>query len=258
MPEMLQEQILKTNLLGYAINGNLLIDAISLEFTSGQLHGILGPNGSGKSTLLKTLSGIWKPTSGTVLWNNKSLIKENRQAISRIISLVPQNPLVYFDFLVEEIVAMGRYAHDSRYWATSQKDLLQHALMVVDAWHLRSRRITCLSHGERQRVYIARALVTEAPILLLDEPTASLDIRHQIEIWQLLQRLTAEGKIVIISTHDIAIAEKYCHKLAVLNQGKCIACGTFPSIMTPGLLQSVFGVRSVQKVSETDYSKVFF
>ncbi|MBA3815827.1 MAG: ABC transporter ATP-binding protein [Parachlamydiaceae bacterium] len=242
----MQKNTLKTDLLSYAINGNFLIENISLEFTPGLVHGILGPNGSGKSTLLKNLSGIWKATSGSILWNHSSLLMENRQAASRIISLVPQNPQVNFDFLVEDIVAMGRYAHDSRYWATPQKNLLQNALEMVDAWHLRSRRITCLSHGERQRVYIARALVTEAPILLLDEPTASLDIRHQIEIWQLLKRLAHEGKIVIVSTHDILVAERYCDKIAVLNRGKCIANGAFETIMTPELLLNVFEVSSIR------------
>lgn len=236
---------LKTHSLSYSINSNFLINDVSLEFTAGQLHGILGPNGSGKSTLLKTISGIWKPTSGNILWNDHSLMAESRQDISRTISLVPQNPQVHFDFSVEDIVAMGRYAHNSRYWANSQKDLMEHTLKLVDAWHLRARRITCLSQGERQRVYIARALVTEAPILLLDEPTASLDIRHQIEIWQLLQRLAEEGKIVIVSTHDIAIAERYCHQIAVLNQGRCVANGSFQSIITQELLQNVFGVRTI-------------
>lgn len=112
---MHNKQTLTTHSLSYAINANFLIDDISLDFTSGQLHGILGPNGSGKSTLLKTLSGIWKQTSGSILWNHKPLIVESRQVISRTISLVPQNPQIHFDFLVEDIVAMGRYAHDSRY-----------------------------------------------------------------------------------------------------------------------------------------------
>jgi iron complex transport system ATP-binding protein len=239
---MQKKQTLEIQSLSYAIKDNFLINNISLEFTSGQLHGIIGPNGSGKSTLLKTLSGIWRLSSGNILWNNSSLMMASRQVVSCTISLVPQNPQVQFDFSVEDIVAMGRYAHDPHYWTTSQKELLQQALTVVDAWHLRSRRITCLSQGERQRVYIARALVTEAPILLLDEPTTSLDIRHQIEIWQLLERLANDGKIVIVSTHDIAFAERYCHNMAILNHGKCIAHGKFSSIMTPEILKDVFGV----------------
>lgn len=228
--------------LCYSVDGKSLIDHISLEFSAGCLHGILGPNGSGKSTLLKTLAGIWTPTSGSIFWNEKTLLTQDRQSISRTITLVPQNPQIHFDFLVEDIVAMGRYPHDTRFWEKTEERLLQDALTIVDAWHLRGRRVNCLSHGERQRVYIARALITESPILLLDEPTASLDIRHQIEIWQLLLRLVEDGKIVIVTTHDLSIAERYCHQVAVLNQGKCIGNGKFSSVMTPTLLKEVFGV----------------
>lgn len=236
------KNLLKTTSLTYILKTIPLIQDISLDFFAGEVHGILGPNGSGKSTLLKNLSGIWKHTSGSILWNGSPLPVENRQAMSRLLSLVPQNPQVHFDFLVEDIVAMGRYAYDSKYWTTSQKDLMQYALEKVDAWHLRSRRINRLSQGERQRVYIARSLVTEAPILLLDEPTSSLDIRHQIEIWELLRHLASEGKVVIVCTHEIGIVQRYCDKLSVLNQGKCVASGEFKDVMAPRLLLDVFGV----------------
>lgn len=246
------KQTLITQSLSYSINNTPLIEDVSLEFSSGLLHAILGPNGSGKSTLLKTLAGIWKQTRGNILWNNQSLMKENRQTISRTISIVPQNPQIHFDFLVKDIVAMGRYSHHSKYWTDAHKDLLEQALTLVDAWHLRAKRVTCLSQGERQRVYIARALMTEAPILLFDEPTASLDIRHQIEIWQLLQSLAIQGKIVIVSTHDIAHASQYCQQLAVLNHGRCIASGQFHEVMTAELFKNVFGIRWLDYFSKND------
>lgn len=233
---------LLTRSLCYAVDGSSLIQEISLEFSTGCLHGILGPNGSGKSTFLKTLAGIWKPSSGKVLWNGEELHEKERQYISCTISLVPQNPRPQFDFIAEDIVAMGRYSHGKAYWDTREKPLVEKALQAVDAWHLRSRRITCLSQGERQRVYIARALATEAPVLVLDEPMTSLDIRHQLEIWQLLQKLVEQGKMVIITTHDLAIAEHYCQQIAVLNQGRCIGSGSFRELMTASLLQRVFGV----------------
>lgn len=228
--------------LKYAIDGKPLLTDLSLEFIGGQLHGILGPNGSGKSTLLRLLSGIWKPSGGEILWNGAPLLVKDRQSISRTVSLVPQQPHTAFDFLVEDIVAMGRYAYDRCYWHAAEEPVVYEALRMVDAWHLRRRPVNQLSYGERQRVYIARALVTESPIMLLDEPTASLDIQHQLEIWQLLQHLVERGKIVIITTHDLAIAERYCHQVAVLNHGRCVANGPFSALMTPGLLQEVFGV----------------
>lgn len=237
---------LLTRCLSYSLEGKHLIKDITLEFASGSLHAILGPNGSGKSTFLKTLAGILTPSSGTVIWQEETLLEKDRQFISRTISFVPQTPRPQFDFTVEDMVAMGRYAHGKPYWNAIDKPLIEEALTAVDAWHLRYRRITCLSQGERQRVYIARALATESPILVMDEPMTSLDIRHQLEIWHLLKGLVENGKIVIITTHDLAIAEHYCSRIAVLNQGKCIGCGSFPELMTESLLQYVFGVGEIE------------
>jgi iron complex transport system ATP-binding protein len=235
-------QTLTARHLCYATDGKKLLNDISLEFTDGCLHAILGPNGSGKSTLLKILTGIWERTSGTVWWNGSSLLSLKRQEISRIISLVPQNPQPSFDYLVEDLVAMGRYPFDTHYWNAKDEPLVQQALESVDVWHLKKRRVNQLSFGERQRVYIARALVTESPILLLDEPTASLDIRHQLEIWNLLRSFVAKGKIVAVTTHDLTVAERYCDQVAILNQGSCVAKGEPTSLLTSELLQNVFGI----------------
>lgn len=244
----MQQKLTASNLC-YSIGNKKLLEDVSLELAGGCLHAILGPNGSGKSTLLKVLTGIWKLSSGTVAWEGQSLLSQKRQEISRIISLVPQNPQPSFDFLVEDIVAMGRYTYNTRYWNAKDEPLVHEVLRSVDAWHLRHRKVNHLSYGERQRVYIARALVTESPVLLLDEPTAGLDIRHQLEIWNLLQRLTAKGKIIAITTHDLTIAERYCGNVFVLNEGRCVGSGEFSSVMTPDVFGEVFGI------SEVDYPK---
>ena len=199
--------------------------------------GFDGPNGSGKSTFLKALTGIWPPTSGEVLWKGEKLLEKNRQEISKTISLVPQHSPLPFEFTVTEVVSMGRYAHQDL-----GSSLVDRALITVDAWHLKERRMNHLSFGERQRVFIARALVTESPILLLDEPASSLDIRHQLEIWQLLHKLKAEGKVVVITTHDLAATKRFCDEIALLSQGKCLAKGPFQKVMTPEILKEVFGV----------------
>ncbi len=215
---------------------------VFLVFEPGFLYGILPTNGSGKSTLLKTLSRTWAPTRGHLSWQGKNLLHFSRLEMSRTISLVPQNPALYFDFSVYDMVAMGRYPHGSR--SLEAQNIIEEMLMQVDVWHLRNQCLSQLSGGERQRVYIARALATQAPILLLDEPTSHLDLRHQLEIWQLLCGLARKGKLVIAAVHDLSAAQRYCDRLAILHQGRCQATGPYESVMHPQLLQSVFGIRT--------------
>ena len=214
----------------------IFLNNISLSFEPGKLHGILGPNGAGKSTFLKTLAGIWKPTSGKVLWKKENLLDKPRSLISQIVSLVPQNPQSAFSFTVEEMVAMGRYSlkHNLK--------VIQNSLEAVNAWQFRHVPITELSQGEKQRVYIARALATEAPILLLDEPTTSLDICHQITVWQLLQQIAANGKVVIATMHDLQAAKLYCDKVTIIHRGEFVASGKFADILTPSVMQQVFNL----------------
>lgn len=215
-----------------------LIRRISLKFYPGRLFAILGPNGSGKSTLFKAMAKIWRPTFGQVYWQGAPLHQMDRGQISRTLTLVPQAVPIHFDFSVREMVEMGRYVH-------SDSGDIESALKTVDAWHLVDRQITHLSIGERQRIYIARALMTESPILLLDEPSSNLDIKHQIEIWHLLQSLARQGKIVIVATHDVAGVKRYCDDAAILNQGRCIAHGTTAEVLTQDLLAAVFGVAEI-------------
>lgn len=226
--------------LSYRIHKRSLINHVSLTFTPGILYGILGPNGSGKSTLLKAMSRIWNPTEGELHWQGNNLLQLSRLEMSRTLSLVPQNPQIYFDYSVSHMVLMGCYSHGTR----SQKayDRMEEALEKVNASHLRDRPVSQLSGGERQKVYIARALATQAPILLLDEPTSHLDLRHQLEIWQLLRSMSQEGKLVIVAVHDLLTARRFCDQLIVLHQGRCWASGSYHEVMTPNLLNEVFGV----------------
>lgn len=239
--------MLRAESLNYSIDNRELIRDISLDFAPGTLYCIVGPNGSGKTTFLKLLTGIWTPTSGRVLWNGQDLLKQPRRTISRTISFVAHHTPVEFDFSVLEVVAMGRYPHPP---STLKDDMIESSLHKVDAWHLRNRRIGQLSHGEKQRIWIARALATESSILLLDEPTTSLDIRHQLEIWQLLRQLIDSGRVIIVTTHDLVAAQRFCDEIAVLHQGRCVATGSFAKTLTPELLETVFGV-----VLETDNGK---
>lgn len=248
--------MLQAKCLSYAIDNKLLIRDINIDFHTGSLYGILGPNGSGKSTLLKTLTGIWKPASGFVLWNKEDLLAQSRNEISRTVALVPQNPQVNFDFSVTDMVAMGRYPYRIHRQSAEKMDLLEHVLKTVDVHHLRDRSILKLSHGERKRVYIARALITESPILLLDEPASGLDIKHQIEIWLLLKRLVQKGKIIAVTTHDLAATERYCDQVAIMHGGRCIAQGSSEEVFTHDLLEKVFGVKECEDCRSKHYDIV--
>jgi iron complex transport system ATP-binding protein len=230
---------LRVENLTYRLKNHLLISNISLQFNAGGLYGILGPNGSGKTTFLKNLSGIWTPSNGKIFWDEKPLFNLTRKEISRIISFVPQTAYVPFDYSVFDIVEMGLYAHENK---ECRQDFIQDVLLQVDAWHLRDRFLLQLSSGERQRVYIARALATEAPIILLDEPTSHLDLRHQIDIWKLLSKLASNNKIVVASLHDLKAAKHYCNEVAILHHGNCIAAGTYSDMMTEELMQQVFDI----------------
>lgn len=240
--------------LTYRLKQRALIEKIDLDFRPGILYGILGPNGSGKSTLLKTVSRIWNPTEGTLLWQEKDLLQFSRLEMSRTLSLVPQNPPLYFDFNVQQMVSMGRYPYGCR--TPEAYEQIGHALRIVDAWHLRDRTIAQISGGERQRVYIARALATQAPILLLDEPTSYLDLRHQLEIWELLKMLVKSGKLVIVAVHDLLAARRFCDELVVLQGGRCKAAGSYEQCMTPGLLQEVFGVEQQELAGQTHFKTI--
>ncbi|MDP1835841.1 MAG: ABC transporter ATP-binding protein [Chlamydiales bacterium] len=231
--------MLQTQGLTYRIGSKKLISDVTLTFRPGKLHGILGPNGSGKSTFLKTLAGIWKPSAGQVLWHGENLHLKERRAISQTMSLVPQQYPVSFDFSVLDLVGMGRYP----YGGTGKNcPIVERVLHQVDAWHLKDRLVTQVSQGERQRILIARALATESPILLLDEPTANLDLRHQAQIWMLLRDLVDHGKVVLVTLHDLHATRNYCDNSIVFDSGRCVAEGLPSDILSPTLLHDVFQI----------------
>ncbi len=186
-----------------------VLEDVSFIAEKGECIGIIGPNGSGKSTLLKTLSKILKPSSGKVVLCDKELERYSAKELAKNMAVVPQDTNIDFDFTCLEVVLMGRNPHMKRFELEGKKDMdiARESMVLTNTWHLRERPLTEISGGERQRVIIARALAQEPSVLLLDEPVSHLDINHQIEILDLVERLKKErGLVVIVVLHDLNLA----------------------------------------------------
>lgn len=230
------------------------LDHVSFHVDAGEIFGIVGPNGSGKSSLLKILSGLLPASEGDVRLGGLSLRKRSQTDIARIVAVVPQEYVQVFPFTVAETVLMGRFPHrTARWWSlgigdeTANDLTCAHQAMVdTDVFSLADRLVSDLSGGERQRVVIARALAQEPKILLLDEPTAFLDINHQIEICSLVARLRAERRLtVVLVSHDLNVASQYCDRVLMLKEGGLCRIGSPEETIRPDVLQMVYGCEVV-------------
>jgi iron complex transport system ATP-binding protein len=217
---------------------------ISFTAKPGDLVGLIGPNGSGKSTILKTMSRIITPLGGTVLVDGRDLSGYARQDLARRVGVVPQLPLLPSTFTAFEIVLMGRnphlglFQHETRH----DYDLARDAMEKTGTFHLADRHINELSGGEIQSVLIARVLVQETDSILLDEPTANLDIGRQIEVMDLISRLCREQKLTVIAAiHDLNLAAQYCTRLLLISQGRLYAEGTPAEVITDENIAAVYG-----------------
>jgi iron complex transport system ATP-binding protein len=229
----------------YARRGRLVVDDVSVVVPRGAIVGLLGPNGSGKTTLLRLMSGTLTAVRGEVEIGGVPLSALSRRELARRIAVVPQETHSAFDFTALEIVLMGRYAHLGPFELEGAGDMaIAHdALAATGTADLATRRFETLSGGEKQRVVIASALAQAADVLLLDEPTASLDLGYQLEIAALLVRLNCErGVTMVISTHDLNLAASLCTELVLLKGGRAFAHGPTADVLTPDNVRGLYGV----------------
>ena len=220
---------------------------MTLGVERGSLVGVLGPNGSGKTTLLRTLSGTLVPQSGRVTLDGVDIGRMSRPAIARRMAVVPQETHLAFDYSVLEIVLMGRYPHLRPFELEGPGDLAlaREALAATGTLPLERRPYATLSGGEKQRVIIASALAQAPAIMLLDEPTASLDPGYQIEIAALLRSLNAaRGITMIVATHDLNFAASICRHLVLLRGGRVLASGPTPAVLTAARIAELYGVEA--------------
>jgi iron complex transport system ATP-binding protein len=229
----------------YSRDSPLVLDDVSLSVPRGAIVGLLGPNGSGKTTLLRMLAGTLTPDRGRVLLDGEPVAARTRRDLARRIAVVPQETHSAFDFSALEIVMMGRYPHLGAFELEGADDLAIARRAMADTGTLgfENRRFTALSGGEKQRVVIAGALAQASDVLLLDEPTASLDLGYQFEIAALLGRLNRDrATTMVVSTHDLNLAATLCRELVLLKGGRVIAQGRTGAVLTPTNIRDLYGV----------------
>jgi len=246
--------------LHFLIGEKQILRDISAEFEPCKIHGIIGPNGAGKSTLLKNICRIWEPQAGTVFINDRDYRDISRKALSTIITMVPQNPTIGFPISVYEIVSMGRHPHLGRFQSLTRKDrdIVEKALKITQTYDLKDRNINELSGGECQLSVIARALATEASLILLDEPTSDLDIRHALTIMGLLCELREEGKTILVNIHDLNIARRYCDTISIINEGEVFFVGSPSDAFSEENIHEVFGVNMMEIKSDSESFLYFY
>jgi iron complex transport system ATP-binding protein len=244
--------------IAVARGGRRILDGATLRVEPGVIMAIAGPNGSGKSTLLRALAGIWPVSEGSVVLDGKPLDTLGRRAIARRIAFVAQDNNLDFAFSVAEIVAMGRYPHRGRFERPTSADRqsIEEAMEWCGVSELRRRAVNTLSGGERQRVVIARSLAVQPDFILLDEPTATLDVEHAIRILDLCAALARAGKAIVLATHDLnAVVRKTSHA-TLIESGRIVFSGPRKEIVTTRTLEEVFQVRA-ELLASADGSPVY-
>ena len=219
-----------------------VLENVSLTIEPGEFVGLVGPNGAGKTTLLRAISGALEPQTGRITIDGRAVHDVSARASSRLVSVVPQDTSLSFSFPVRDVVEMGRYPHRSRFSPPTQadRDAIDRALDRTRTEELADRPIDEISGGQRQRVVLARAIAQETPALLLDEPTGSLDINHQIETLELVRELVESGRAVCAAIHDLDLAARYCDRLVMLADGGVRRTGPPAEVLSAETLSDVF------------------
>jgi iron complex transport system ATP-binding protein len=215
---------------------------VTMDVEAGSFYAVLGPNGSGKSTLMRALLGVVVPESGEALVNGEPVARWSRRELARAVGAVSQREGTPFPITVRELVAMGRYPHlgPLRPEGSEDREAVERALEACDAQELRNRDVGTLSGGELQRVRIARALAQEPRGLVLDEPTASLDMGHEMAILELLREQADQGITVLLITHHLELAARFADRFLLLDQGKLAAEGAANDVFRPETLEAVY------------------
>ena len=235
--------MLQVENLSFKIKEKKILVQAGFQVHEGEFVGIIGPNGSGKSTLLKNVYKVLKPQEGKIMFMNRDLLTMSNRELAQQLAVVIQDQEASFDFTVEEVVMMGRHAKKKMMESENEADreIVHQTLRATGLYEIREQSFITLSGGEKQRAFIARALVQDTPCLILDEPTNHLDIKYQLELMDLVKNL---GKTVVAVIHDLNIAAMYCDRLYALKDGKVVNAGIPAEVLTPEFIREVYEVEA--------------
>ena len=228
----------------FSYSQRAILQGVSLEAGLGEIVGLVGPNGSGKTTFLRIVTGTLTPRRGKVYIQGNEIAALRPRDRARLVAMVQQGPAIPPGFTAMEVVLMGRNPHLSLLQWEGEKDIeiCQRVMELTETWEFANRLVSTLSGGELQRVFIARALAQETPLLILDEPTAHLDISFQTNVLDMIERIRRENDVtVLLAMHDLTLAAQYCNRIAALHQGSIFASGEPSQVLTTDLVSTVFG-----------------
>jgi iron complex transport system ATP-binding protein len=230
--------------LEVSLKGRDVLRGLDFAAESGRLTAIIGRNGAGKTTLIKALAGLAAPRSGTVRLDGTDLARWERVRLARTLAYLPQERLVHWALTARAVVALGRMPYQPLGAGESAADraAIDSALAAMDVAHLAQRPVPELSGGERARVLVARALAQEPGVLLADEPAAGLDPAHQLTLFRHLAALAAAGRTIVVAVHDLSLAARFCHIVALVHEGRTLAAGAPADVLTPNNLAAAYGI----------------
>lgn len=248
--------ILQAQNIHVELDGHIVLAGAEISLSSGEIVGLVGPNGAGKSTLLRVLTHVITPQQGTVQISGKSLDKLSRQELARRVAVVQQLPEAPGTLRVRDLVLLGRHPHLRLLGRESRHDIsiVEDSMQRAGCLDIANRELGTLSGGERRRAFIARALAQKTPLLLLDEPTANLDVRAQHEILELMLELSTSGMSICWVAHDLTLAATYCDRIVLLDHGRIVVTGRPSEVLTPEIVERVYG-HTVSVISHPRLSK---